>query len=108
MLWQLGKIGLGRRKIILKNSAENRKKLSGTAYTGFIEDQNHYSLLQYGVRSFAYSGCGIAAAYNALLALGYVDGIDKLPNIIEKFEKKGSVCFGRFGTWPPAAEDLFK
>ena len=79
---------------------------------GFIEDQNLYADMKYGVSTMALSGCGVIAVYNALKDLGInesgSEGTPSLPNLISIFENSGITMAGQFGTGPKSVADFFK
>lgn len=79
---------------------------------GFIENQNLYNDMHYGVSTMAESGCGVIAVYNALKVLGLnesgSEGTPSLPNLISIFEGSGITMAGQFGTGPKAVADFFK
>ena len=90
--------------IFHKKTTENNYKIN-KSYTSsrenvFIEDQNEEKNLRYGSKSFAHSGCGTAAVYNALLLLGKPQ---PLAELIRHFEGPGASFFAAFGTAPQAA-----
>ena len=79
---------------------------------GFIEDQNLYGDMNYGVSTMAASGCGVIAVYNALKVLGInesgSEGSPSLPNLISIFENSGITMAGQFGTGPKSVAEFFK
>ena len=74
---------------------ENKDKDKGE----YIEDQNLLKSLPFGSTDMAYAGCEVIAVYNLLKTLGKYTGLNDL---IEVFEKKGTVFNGYFGTSPYA------
>ncbi len=78
---------------------------------GFIENQNLYSDMHYGICSMDRNGCGVIAVYNALRALGIneagSEGIPSLPNLISIFENSGITMAGQLGTGPRSIADFF-
>lgn len=70
-----------------------------------LDDQNEKSGLKYGSKTFAHSGCGIAAVYNALLLLGRPV---PLPEMIRQFEHHGASLYAAFGTAPQSAAKYLK
>ncbi len=109
LLRLLGSHGFKRKKRMEENRARNRTVEERSPVAGFIEDQNKLGDFSYGVKDLSYSGCGLIAVYNACLFLNGGEEVRPglLTEIIAAFEKKGSVCFGRFGTWPGAAAAFF-
>jgi len=92
-------IGIFHKKTTENNYFINKSYISSRENV-FIEDQNKEKELRYGSRSFAHSGCGTAAVYNALLLLGKPQ---PLAEIIRYFEGHGASFFAAFGTAPQAA-----
>ncbi|MBQ9549755.1 MAG: hypothetical protein IJU87_02990 [Lachnospiraceae bacterium] len=90
--------------IFHKKTTENNyfinKSYTSSGENVFIEDQNEKKELRYGSKSFAHSGCGAAAVYNALKILGHPL---PLADIIRHFEGHGASFFAAFGTAPQAA-----
>ena len=80
---------------------ENKDKDKGE----YIEDQNLLKSLPFGSTDMAYAGCEVIAVYNLLKTLGEYTGLNDL---IEAFEKKGSVFNGYFGTSPYALYTFLK
>ena len=65
---------------------------------GFIENQDEFRDMNYGVTSVYYAGCQVIAVYNILYALtGKTPNLSKL---IAAFEKNGMIFYGRLGTDP--------
>jgi hypothetical protein len=79
---------------------------------GFIEDQNLYGDMKYGVSTMADSGCGVIAVYNALKVLGInesgSEGIPSLSNLISIFENSGITMAGQLGTGPKSIAAFFR
>lgn len=79
---------------------------------GFIEDQNLYKDMSYGVSTMSESGCGVIAVFNALKALSIneagSEGAPSLPNLISIFENSGITMAGQFGTGPKSIADFFR
>ena len=68
-------------------------------FDGFIESQSELKDMRFGSTDMAYAGCEIIAVYNLLKAAG----INKeLSALIYRFERRGAVLNGRFGTSPYA------
>ena len=88
----------------LKNFENHKKAIEKNQ--GFIEDQHSYIDMNYGNKTFNYSGCAVIATFNAMYDL---TGNKKLslPLLIDYFEKDGIVLSGIFGTAPTAIEDFF-
>lgn len=66
----------------------------------YIDNQNEYADFRYGFASFDQVGCGVVAAYNAMLAIGKPE---ELAQVIYEFEKWGieySVGWGHLGSNP--------
>ena len=85
-----------------RNADANRmflEKSGCVTEDGFIENQHAMKEMPFGRTDMAYAGCEIIAVYNALLSLGCKRD---LPELINIFEKRGSVFGGRFGTSPYA------
>ncbi len=92
-------MGIFHKKTTENNYFINKSYISSRENV-FIEDQNEEKNLRYGSKSFAHSGCGTAAVYNALLLLGKPQ---PLAEIIRHFEGHGASFFAAFGTAPQAA-----
>lgn len=90
----------------LKQNVENfPKHLNSIKYNnGFIENQNAYYDMKYGIKTIADSGCEIIALYNAIYDLTGEVNID-FPLMIDYFEKDGIILYGAFGTDPQAIEE---
>jgi hypothetical protein len=73
---------------------------------GFIEYQDNYGDLKYGLKTINFSGCEVIAAYNALYDLTGDENIN-FPDMIDYFEKNGILLYGTFGTAPQAVEEYF-
>ncbi len=72
---------------------------AGIRPQGYVEDQtrDNVSVMPYGKGDISGNGCGIIAAYNTLLRLGYApDFSDK----ISWFEKHGEAWYGKAGVTP--------
>ena len=77
----------------------------------YIENQSNWGDVQFGLlkeHNMRYSGCGIIATYNALLALGEDASGKTMVDLISSYERDGAVINGEFGTAPGAIEDYFK
>ena len=72
---------------------------------GMIENQRELKALSFGSTDMAYAGCEVIAVYNALLTVGKRTFLSEL---IEAFEKRGTVFNGRFGTSPYALAGYLK
>ena len=70
---------------------------------GFIEDQNNYKDMSYGVKPLSDNGSSLIALYNALkhLTKKYID----LPYLIKIFESSGIIMSGLFGTSMKSIEE---
>lgn len=84
---------------IRNNTAALLSHLPALQKTGYVEDQNNYADMSYGVTTMKHAGCEIFAVYNALHTLRHHPAIP-LPELIHSFEKEGMVLSGRFGTSP--------
>ena len=89
-----------RKKRIL-HLEDNKDKDKGE----YIEDQNLLKSLPFGSTDMAYAGCEVIAVYNLLKNLGEYTCLNDL---IETFEKKGTVFNGYFGTSPYALYKFLK
>lgn len=96
------------RKQIAKNLSDNGNILfttdrekSGFFTAGrFIENQNEWESVRFGLSTMKYSGCEIMAVYNALLDLGNRMTAQDMAELISVFEKKGAELQGRWGCSP--------
>ena len=77
------------------------------AYKGYIEDQENYSDMSYGILHLSNNGCGTIATYNVLYHLTGDYNID-YASIVDSYEKDGIVFNGLLGTSAIAIEDYFK
>ena len=75
-------------------------------YKGYIEDQNNYTDMSYGILHLSANGCGTIATYNVLYHLTGNNNID-YPSIIDSYEKDGIVLDGLLGTSAKAIEEYF-
>lgn len=93
---------------IEKNLSANGKVLASAAretsgfFTpgGFIENQNEWENVRFGLSTMKYSGCEIMAVYNALLDLGNRLTAQDMAELISVFERKGAELKGRWGCSP--------
>ncbi|MCR4892999.1 MAG: hypothetical protein K5989_12560, partial [Lachnospiraceae bacterium] len=69
----------------------------------YVENQTTLSSLRYGVKTFDYCGCAVAAMYNALSFLSGKADRNLLPLLISRFEESGAAFSARFGTAPRSA-----
>ncbi len=96
------------RKRINENLAANGKVLAAAAaeksgfFTPgrFVENQNEWESVRFGLSTMKYSGCEIMAVYNALLDLGNRMTAQDMAELISKFERKGAELNGRWGCSP--------
>lgn len=96
------------RKRIKENLTANGKVLaaaatekSGFFHPGhFIENQNEWESVRFGLSTMKYSGCEIMAVYNALLDLGNRLTAQDMAELISDFERKGAALNGRWGCSP--------
>lgn len=95
---------LSANKKILAASAEN----SGFFKSGqFIENQNDWESIRFGLSTMKYSGCEIMAVYNALLDLGNSMTAGNMAELIGEFEKKGAELNGKWGCSPKSIYKYF-
>lgn len=66
----------------------------------FIENQNEWESVRFGLSTMKYSGCEIIAVYNALLDLGNRMTAQDMAELISIFERKGAELKGRWGCSP--------
>ena len=91
-----------------ENQSVNKKVLEATsaekagffAPNQFIENQNDWESVRFGLSTMKYSGCEIMAVYNALLDLGNEMTAQSLVEMISEFEKKGAELGGKWGCAP--------
>ena len=96
------------RKRINENLSANETVLAATAIeksgffqpAHFIENQNEWESVRFGLSTMKYSGCEIMAVYNALLDLGNRMNSQDMAELISKFERKGAELSGRWGCSP--------
>lgn len=95
-------------KQIEENFSANRKVLATTVkeksgfFTPghFIENQNEWESVRFGLSTMKYSGCEIMAVYNTLLDLGNRMTAQDMAELISAFERKGAELKGRWGCSP--------
>lgn len=95
-------------KQIEENLSANRKVLAATVkeksgfFTPgrFIENQNEWEGVRFGLSTMKYSGCEIMAVYNALLDLGNEMAAQDMAELISVFERKGAELKGQWGCSP--------
>lgn len=73
----------------------------------FIENQNQWEEVKFGLSTMKYSGCEIMAVYNALLELGNEMTVRKTAELITSFEKRGSELSGKWGCSPTSIRQYF-
>lgn len=100
-----------RSKLSVENLKKNTERFQHHLETiekhrGYVEDQNNYRDMHYGVSTMQYSGCEIFAVFNALFNLTGKHPVP-LHHLIEAFEADGMVLSGKFGTAPRALVDFF-
>lgn len=103
------------KKVIEENARYNKSELLTGKYmsldrTEFIENQKEWKKIKFGQgkrTNMEYSGCGIIAVYNALVALRMSPDIDTMVGLISRFELDGAVMNGRFGISPMAIKKFF-
>lgn len=66
----------------------------------FIENQNEWESVRFGLSTMKYSGCEIMAVYNALLDLGNRMTAQDMAELISAFETRGAELQGRWGCSP--------
>jgi len=114
------KVGANRRMNANK-AREAALDPSAFSESGYIEDQSALKSVRYGCTDLAWAGCGIAAAYNALVALREIENAKRseagqkllkgrisLSKLVRAFEKHGAVFFGMLGTDPASIAAFFK
>lgn len=72
---------------------------------GYVEDQNSYTDMKYGISTMQYSGCEVFATFNAIFNI-CGKPIMSLAQMISEYEKDGMVLSGKFGTSPRAISDF--
>lgn len=96
------------RKQITANREANEKILTAASAqvfgffspSSFIENQNEWESVRFGLSTMKYSGCEIMAVYNALVDLGNRMTARDMAELISIFEKKGSELRGKWGCSP--------
>ncbi len=111
------------KKVIAEHMEHNRRVLEddvkGYYMTPgtYIENQWRWKEIQFGQGrqigredeiNMGYAGCEIIAAYNALLALGENGTKETMTELISRFEKKGAVLGGIFGSSPLFIRKYFR
>ena len=94
------------------NFAKNKAAFKNHAATirknkGFIEDQQNYNDMSYGIKPLSENGCGAIAIYNVLYHLIQKEDID-FASIIKDLEYDGIIFGGIFGTSMKAIDDYFR
>ena len=94
------------------NFAKNQEAFKSHTYTirrnkGYIEDQNSYTDMQYGIKPISDNGCGLIATYNVIFHITNKLDID-FPSIIKALENDGIILSGVFGTSMVAIDDYLK
>lgn len=99
---------------ITEHAAVNRVKLGSPPVNvqkgAFVENQSEWGGILFGEgkkANMSYSGCGIIAVYNALVALGEPTSAKAMEELISGFERNGAAWRGRFGVAPTAIYDYF-
>jgi len=87
-----------------KAFTEHSKKIK---FIGFIEYQQNYKDMFYGIKPLSYNGASLIAIYNVLYHLNKAEKKDFL-KIIKSFENDGIILEGKFGTSIKAVEDYIK
>lgn len=80
--------------------AESAKKTGFFSANHFIENQNDWGNVLFGLSDMKYSGCEIMAVYNALLDLGNEMTAQSMVELISEFERKGATLRGKWGCAP--------
>lgn len=102
-------------KQIQMNFSANERTLAQTASTKsgfftpncFIENQDQWEEVKFGLSTMKYSGCEIMAVYNALLDLGNEMTARKMAELITSFEKRGAELSGKWGCSPISIRQYF-
>ena len=77
------------------------KEKSGFFTPGqFIENQNEWESVRFGLSTMKYSGCEIISVYNALPDLGNRMTVQAMAALIGAFERRGAERKGRWGCSP--------
>ncbi len=93
---------------ILLNGSQESNGAAIYAKDKYIENQNAWREVKFGISDMRYSGCEIIAAYNALKALGEPVSEQTVVDLIAMYEQNGAVLGGKFGTSPYAVENYFR
>lgn len=97
--------------ILLNGSLNGSRENNGAAVYAkdeYIENQNAWQEVKFGISDMRYSGCEIIASYNALKALGEPVSEQTVVDLIAMYEQNGAVLGGKFGTSPYAVENYFR
>ncbi|MDO4804855.1 MAG: hypothetical protein Q4A32_08555 [Lachnospiraceae bacterium] len=95
---------IGKRyKANAKAFASRRKKI--IADGGFIEYQDAFDDMRYGLATVRHSGCEVIAAYNVLR--GMTGRTPDFAKLIATFEKRGMILYGGLGTDPGEMKAFF-
>ena len=94
------------------NYAKNQAAFRNHAITrrnhnGYIEDQQNYNDMSFGIKPLSVNGCGLIAIYNVLYYFTKNDNIN-FAAIIKDLEYDGIVLGGLFGTSMKAVDDYFR
>jgi len=107
------------KKQVEENKAHNYELLVDKEYSketrqfftsgDYIENQAQWGKVRFGKKyTMAYGGCEVFAVYNALVAMEQEPNGMALADLISRFERKGAVLGGYFGSAPMAAYHYFK
>ena len=101
-------------KQINENLSANEKILAAsTGKSGFfnpghfIENQNDWESVRFGLSTMKYSGCEIMAVYNTLLNLGNKMTAKNMAELISEFEREGAELNGKWGCSPKSIYKYF-
>ncbi len=101
-------------KTIVAHAKANREELTNTSLylfqQKFIENQAEWGKVLFGrgrQSTMAYSGCGIIAVCNALIALGKTISPEQVADLISDFEREGAAVGGKFGVSSKAINEYF-
>ena len=94
------------------NYAKNKAAFKNHAITirnnnGYIEDQQNYKDMSFGIKPLSFNGCGLIAIYNVLYYLTKKEDIN-FASIIKDLEYDGILFGGLFGTSMKAIDDYFR
>lgn len=106
-LCTVGKVSAQR---ILENAVVNSETLRNADFFAageYIENQDCWKKVRFGLSTMSYSGCEIMAVYNALQALGEEMAVQDMVELISAFERKGAVLRGKWGCSSCAVYDYF-